>query len=64
VVGFGGERSGSEELGAIGGIFGVYGQALTEGEPPMALSDSAVSELLEVFRTGEASTSSASRCGW
>jgi hypothetical protein len=33
VVGFEGERSGSEELGAIGGIFGVYGQALTEEEP-------------------------------
>jgi putative transposase len=31
----------------------VYGQALTEGNPPMALSQSAVSELLEAFRTGD-----------
>jgi putative transposase len=53
VVGFEGERSGSERIGAIGEIFGVYGQALTEGNPPMALSQSAVSELLDAFRTGD-----------
>jgi hypothetical protein len=35
-VGFEGGRSGSEHIGAIGEIFGVYGQALTEGNPPMA----------------------------
>jgi putative transposase len=40
-------------VGAIGGIFGVYGQALTEGNPPMALSQSVVSELLDAFRTGD-----------
>jgi hypothetical protein len=34
-------------LGVIGGIFGVNGQAHTEEEPPMALPQSAVSELLE-----------------
>lgn len=50
MVGFGGERSGSERIGAIGEIFGVYGQALTEGNSPMVLSQSAVSELLEAFR--------------
>ena len=37
----------------IGGIFGVYGQALTEGDPPSALSQSAVSELLDAFRAGD-----------
>jgi transposase-like protein len=40
-------------VGAIGEIFGVYGEELTEGDPPMALPQSAVSELLEAFRTGE-----------
>jgi hypothetical protein len=39
---------------AIGMIFGVYGQALTEGDLPMALSQSAAFELLEALRTGEA----------
>ena len=53
MVGFEGERSGSERIGAIGEIFGVYGQALTEGNPPMALSQSAVSELLDAFRAGD-----------
>ena len=52
-MGFRGERSGSNDVGAIGEIFGVYGQALTEGDPPMALSQSAVSELLDAFRTGD-----------
>jgi transposase-like protein len=53
VVGFEGERSGFDVVGAIGEIFGVYGEELTEGDPPMALPQSAVSELLEAFRTGE-----------
>ena len=52
VVGFGVARV--PRGGAIGMIFDVYGQALTEGELPMALSQSAVSELLEALRTGEA----------
>jgi hypothetical protein len=33
VVGFEDGRSGSEHVRAIGEIFGVYGQALTEGNP-------------------------------
>src|SRR6478735_9745683 len=41
------------EVRAIGGILGVYGQALTEGEPPMTVSQSALSELLEAFRAGD-----------
>src|SRR5215210_7197500 len=38
---------------AIGGILGVYGQVLTRRFPPMALSPSVASELLEAFRAGE-----------
>ncbi len=53
MVGFEAGRSGSGHVRATGEIFGVYGQALTEGIPPMALSQSAVSELLEAFRTGD-----------
>ena len=53
MVGFGVVRRGSGELGAIGVIFGVYHQVLTEGEPPMALSQSALSELLDAFRAGD-----------
>ena len=52
--GFGGKRSGSECVRAIGGIFGVYGQALTEeGAHRWPSPASAVSELLDAFRTGE-----------
>ena len=51
--GFWGDRRGCRDVGAIAGIFGVYRQVLTEGFPPMALSESAVSELLEVLRTGD-----------
>jgi putative transposase len=54
VVGFGGDRRGFLGVGAIGEIFGVYRQVLTEGVPPMVLSESAVSELLDVLRTGQA----------
>jgi putative transposase len=46
-------RRGVVMYAAIGGIFGVYGQARTEGKPPMALSQSALSVLLEAFRSGE-----------
>ena len=53
MVGFEGGRSGFKHVRAIGEIFGVYGQELTEGNPPMALSQSAVSELLDAFRTGD-----------
>ena len=53
VVGFGVGRRGSGRRGAIGEIFGVNGQAHTEGDPPMALSQSALSELLEAFRAGD-----------
>jgi putative transposase len=38
---------------AIGGIFGVNDQAHTEGATPMAMPESAVSELLEAFRAGQ-----------
>jgi putative transposase len=31
----------------------VYGQARSEGDPPMAMSHYAVSELLDAFRTGD-----------
>jgi hypothetical protein len=54
VVGFEAGQRGFVEVGAIGGIFGVYRQVLTEGVPPMALSESAVSELLDVLHAGEA----------
>jgi hypothetical protein len=53
VVGFGVVRGGSGELGVIGEIVGVYRQVLTEGVPPMALAQSALSELLEAFRAGD-----------
>ena len=54
VVGFGTERRGSDVERAIGGIFGVYGQArIEERGPPMALSQSALSELLDAFRAGK-----------
>ena len=53
MVGFEVAERHTEHRGAIGEIFGVYGQALTEGNPPMALSQSAVSELLDAFRTGD-----------
>jgi hypothetical protein len=49
-----GDRRGFAEVGAIGEIFGVYRQVLTEGDPPMALSESAQSDLLEALRTGDA----------
>ena len=38
---------------AIGGILGVYGQVLTRRFPPMALSQSVASEVLEASRAGE-----------
>ena len=38
VVGFGGRRSGSGELGAIGEIVGVYRQVLTDEEPADGLA--------------------------
>ena len=53
-MGFGGDRRGFVDVGAIGEIFGVYGLVLTEGDPPMALPQSAVSGLLGVLRTSEA----------
>src|SRR3954447_8670238 len=37
----------------MGGILGVYRQVLTRRFPPMALSQSVASELLEAFRAGE-----------
>ncbi len=53
-MGFGTERRGSDVERAIGGIFGVYRQArIEERGPPMALSQSALSELLDAFRAGE-----------
>jgi putative transposase len=52
--GLGGDRRSCRDVGAVGEIFGVYRRVLTEGFPPMALSESAVSELLEVLRTGDA----------
>jgi transposase-like protein len=39
--------------GAIGGIFGVHGQALTERNPSVALFQLAVFELLDTFLTGD-----------
>lgn len=53
MVGFEGAAAGCQHEAAIGGIFGVYGQALTERGPPMALPQSALSELLEAFRAGD-----------
>src|SRR6476646_5474387 len=53
MVGFGVVRWACGEVRVIGGILGVYGQALTEGEPPMTVSQSALSELLEAFRAGD-----------
>jgi putative transposase len=41
-------------VGAIGEIFGVYREVLTEGVPPKALPASAPAELLEALRTGQA----------
>jgi len=41
-------------LGVIGGIFGVNGQHTRKRRPPMALSWSAASELLEAVRAGTA----------
>jgi len=54
VVGLGGDRRGCVGVEAIGEIFGVYGQALTEGDPTDGLAQSAVSDPLEVLRAGEA----------
>jgi hypothetical protein len=34
-------------------ILGVYRQVRTEGDAPMALSESVLSELLDAFRAGE-----------
>jgi len=49
--GLGGDRRGCGDVGAIGEIFGVYREVLHgRGFPPMALSESAVSELLGVLR--------------
>ena len=41
------------KLGAIGEIVGAYRQVLTEAVSPMALRQSAVSELLDAFRAGD-----------
>ena len=53
VVGFEVVGAAPVSLGAIGEIVGVYRQVLTEGVLPMALPQSAVSELLDAFRAGD-----------
>ena len=53
MVGFEVAGEGPPRGGAIGVILGVYRQVRTEEEAPMALSESAVSELLEAFRAGD-----------
>lgn len=53
MVGFRVERSGCRHVKAIGGIFGVYGQALIEGDRRWPLDQSAASDSLEAFRAGD-----------
>jgi hypothetical protein len=52
--GLGGDRRGCRDVGAICEIVVCTAKYSLRVFPPMALSDSAVSELLEVLRTGDA----------
>ena len=64
--GFGSDLSGAGHVRAAGEIFGVYGQARTEGNPTkMTLFQAAISELLEASRTGGGvDLIRVSRLGW
>src|SRR6478735_2787929 len=53
VVGFEVAVEGSARGGAIGVILGVFRQERPRRPPPMALSQSVLSELLDAFRAGE-----------